>query len=322
MTLTVSNSTGSNSCSALVRVHTPATVNVPQVLLDTDVEIDDIYYVAYALYSELDILGINAVHHGGEDPDQEPGNYNRILHVLDLASQSGFPAARQPRTFRGAAGPLIPPYSDNWTDTKPVVTEASEAILAAARGASPDNPVWVVPVGPATNVANAILQVRREGWEAEFRQRIRICWLGGSPSSARVGTWNGKRDAWAAYIVAQSGIEFLLMLEPVGIQLRWDKRDEVDRYPDTPLGQYLYRIGWSRYGGYYDPTAAAAIVSMHANKDWFSNEQPVILLDRFQDYRWETTTAPTNIRLIHNIDADAIKNDWFETINGRPTKLL
>jgi len=70
---------------------------------------------------------------------------------------------------------LIPPYSDKWRDTEPIVTDASDAILAAARGASPDNPVWVVPIGPITNVACAILQARREGWEAEFRKRIRVC---------------------------------------------------------------------------------------------------------------------------------------------------
>ncbi|MDI6451731.1 PKD domain-containing protein [Anaerobaca lacustris] len=320
VTLTVSNGTASNSCSALVRVNTPATVNVLKVLLDTDVEIDDLYYVAYALYTELDIVGINTIHHGGENPAQEPGNHARLLTLLDLASQSGLPAVRVPRAFSGAAGPLIPPYSDNWRDTKPVVTEASEAILEAARGASADSPVWVVPVGPLTNVAVALLQVRREGWESEFHQRIRICWLGGSPSGTRIGTWNGKRDPWAAYIVAQSGIEFLLMLEPTGIQLRWDKRDERSRYPDTPLGNYLYNIGWNRHGGYYDPTALAAIISIHADEDWFGDLQTVTLRDRYQNYGWASAEA-SNIRLIRSIDASAIKEDWFETINGRPTKL-
>ncbi len=321
VTLQVGNSTGSNSCSALVRVHTPATVNVPQVIVDSDVEEDDIYTIAYALYSELDVLGMTAVHHGGEEPAAVEKNYERILHVIDLARQSGLPAARQPMAFRGADAPLIPPYSDNWRDTEPIVTEASEAILAAARGASPDNPVWVVPLGPISNVATAILQARREGWEAEFRQRIRICWLGASHGSTRVATWNGRRDAWAAHIVAQSGIEFLIMPEPVGITLKWDRREMKDRYPKNPLGDYLYQTAPDRNAGWYDPTALAAIISIHAKKDWFSNVEPVIGLDRYQDFRLETTTAPTNIRLIRNIDADAIKHDIFETLNGRPTKL-
>lgn len=264
---------------------------------------------------------MTAVHHGGEDPGMANENYERILKVIDLAKQSGLPTARQPRAFLGADQPLIPPYSDNWRDTEPIVTEASQAILAAARGASPDNPIWLVPLGPITNVACAILQAQREGWEAEFRQRIRVCWLGASHGSTRVATWNGRRDAWAAHIVAQSGIEFLVMPEPVGIQLKWDRRDMKDRYPKTPLGDYLYEFSPNRNAGWYDPTALAAIISMHANKDWFTNVQPVIGLDRYQDFRLEQTTAPTHIRLIRNIDVGAIKHDLFETLNGRPTKL-
>ncbi|MBE0540044.1 MAG: PKD domain-containing protein [Verrucomicrobia bacterium] len=321
VTLKVGNSTGSNSCSALVRVHTPATVNVPQVLLDSDVEEDDIYTIAYALYSELDVLGMTAVHHGGEDPGMVAENYERILHIIDLARQSGLPATRQPMAFRGADAPLIPPYSDNWHDTEPIVTEASEAILAAARGASPDNPVWVTALGPISNVACAILQAWREGWEAEFRQRIRVCWLGAGNSSTRVATWNGRRDAWAAHIVAQSGIEFLIMPEPVGIQLKWDRRDMKDRYPKHPLGDYLYQSSPDRNAGWYDPTALAAVISIHANKDWFSNVEPVTVGGRYEDYRFASTTAPTNVRLIRNIDADAMRNDIFETLNGSPTKL-
>ena len=50
---------------AIVRVHTPETVHLPQVFLDTDArnEVDDQHYIAYALFSELDVLGINSVHH-------------------------------------------------------------------------------------------------------------------------------------------------------------------------------------------------------------------------------------------------------------------
>jgi len=52
--------------SAIVRVHTPETVHLPQVLLDTDArnEVDDQHYIAYGLFSNLDVLGINSAHHG------------------------------------------------------------------------------------------------------------------------------------------------------------------------------------------------------------------------------------------------------------------
>jgi chitodextrinase len=86
---------------AIVRVHTPDTLHVPQVLLDTDQknEQDDQHYFGYALFSELDVLGVNSVHHGG---GQEPVNYQEILHVLELARQSGLDRHREPVVYRGA----------------------------------------------------------------------------------------------------------------------------------------------------------------------------------------------------------------------------
>jgi len=50
--------------SAIMRVHTPETRHLPQVLLDTDArnEVDDQHYIAYGLFSNLDVLGINSIH--------------------------------------------------------------------------------------------------------------------------------------------------------------------------------------------------------------------------------------------------------------------
>jgi len=75
--LSVSDGTYSDECPALIRVHTDETLNIPQVLLDTDQknEQDDQHYLGYGLFSELDILGVNSVHHGG---GQELENYAEI----------------------------------------------------------------------------------------------------------------------------------------------------------------------------------------------------------------------------------------------------
>jgi hypothetical protein len=166
--------------SAIVRVHTPETVHLPQVLLDTDArnEVDDQHYIAYGLFSNLDVLGINSAHHGPHRINhfgaaQEAINYGEILYIIELSRISGLLEHRTenqiPRAFRGAKMPLQVPASGNWSDTQPVKSEASEAILAAARGASPDNPVWVLPVGPCTNIASAILLAREEGLDLKSR---------------------------------------------------------------------------------------------------------------------------------------------------------
>jgi hypothetical protein len=46
-----------------VRVHTPETLHLPQILLDSDVanEIDDQHAIAYAVFSELDVLAITTL---------------------------------------------------------------------------------------------------------------------------------------------------------------------------------------------------------------------------------------------------------------------
>jgi hypothetical protein len=243
--------------SAIVRVHTPQTLHLPQVLLDTDAanEIEDQHAIAYAVFSELDVLAITSTGwFQWADADQtrlaysgdsEAASYREILNVLDLAQQSGLPKARVPMVFRGAKQPLrsVGLTSDRWFDTELVITEASNAILAAARGASPDNPVWVLPIGPLTNVATALLQVRQQGWEAEFRKRIRVCWLGGGLNGASTHA-NGGRDAWAPWVTymgtVESGIEFVMFLErPTGFSINFDPDTDVALYPSNPLGDYL-----------------------------------------------------------------------------------
>ena len=236
--LKVSDGTYSDECLALIRVHTDETLSIPQVLLDTDQknEQDDQHYLGYGLFSDLDILGVNSIHHGG---GQEPVNYAEILNVIDLAVQSELEIDRKPFVFRGANERLAVPANGIWSDTTPIRSAASEAILAAARGAAPENPVWVVPVGPGTNVASAILQARAEGLELDGR--IRVMWLGGS-NNGITNEFNGNNDPWSMYVVCQSGIETWIMPAPVGARVRIDKRTEANCYADNPLGRYLLNL--------------------------------------------------------------------------------
>jgi hypothetical protein len=217
--------------SAIVRVHTPETVHLPQVLLDTDArnEVDDQHYIAYGLFSNVDVLGINSAHHGPHRINhfgaaQEPINYGEILYIIELSRISGLLEHRTenqiPQAFRGAKVPLQVPASGKWLDTQPIRSEASEAILAAARGASPDNPVWVLPVGPCTNIASAILLAREEG--LDLKSRIKIVWLGGGPERVNFRSHNGGSDPWSVYVTAQSDIDFWIILEnPTGARRRW-----------------------------------------------------------------------------------------------------
>ena len=322
---------------AIVRVHTQETLHLPQVLLDTDAhnEVDDQHYISYALFSELDVLGINSVHHTrwtenwtnewrSDYLGTETSNYNEIRNILDLSKRSGLPDERVPRVFRGAREPLknVGIASDRWFDTQPIVTEASEAILAVARGASPDNPVWVLPVGPATNIASAILQVRQEGWEEEFQKRIRVGWLGGGPERLNANTFNGMNDPWSVYVTVQSGIEFLMILEhPTGSSFKFDKTVEGHLYPDNPLGDYLEKITPARPKNLYDITVLSMVIGRHVGENWLKKVEPSIILDREKGYEYRSTTEPTNLHIVWAVDGDAMKKDFFDTLNGKPTPL-
>ena len=318
VTLTVSDGQYTDPCLAIVRAHTAETLHIPQVVLDTDQknEVDDQHYTAYAVFGELDVLGENSVHHGG---GQEEINYREILHMLDLAKQSGAPAHRIPFVFRGADQPLAVPASRDWRDTRSVTTEASEAILAAARGASPSNPVWAVPVGPGTNVACAVLQARIEG--LDLKDRLRVMWLGGS-DHAITGEFNGNNDPWGTYVVTQSGLQMWIMPAPVGGRLRMDKRTESDLYPENPLGQYLREITPARSKSLFDPTCLAAIISERLGLGWVKEFEPVTVAGPDGGYRWTKTDDPTTVRVIRQIDQDAMKADVFGTMKGKPTRLI
>jgi chitodextrinase len=316
--LTVADDKYSDDCLLIVRAHSEDTLRVPQVVLDTDQknEQDDQHYLGYALFSELDILGVNSIHHGG---GQEPINYQEILHIIDLAGQSGLPGHREPFIFRGANERLAVPTSRKWFDTVPIMSDASEAILAAARGAAPENPVWIVPVGPGTNVASAILQARAEG--LELKGRMRVMWLGGSNHEI-TNEFNGNNDPWSMYVVAQSGVETWIMPAPVGARVRIDKRTEAHYYADHALGQYLKQITPAHNKPLFDPSCLSAIISLRLNLGWIKETEPVVVAGREQGYRWTRTDGATAVRVIRQIDQQAMKEDIFNTMKGQNRRLI
>jgi inosine-uridine nucleoside N-ribohydrolase len=318
VTLTVSDGKHRHTGMAIVRVHTPQTLHVPQVHLDTDQknEQDDQHYFGYALFSELDVLGVNSVHHGG---GQESINYREILHVLDLAKRSGLPGHRVPMIFRGADVRLSPPASGNWYDTDPAVSDASDAILASVRGASPGNPVWVVPVGPGSNVGSAILQARAEG--LDLKGRLRIIWLGGS-NNAIIKEFNGNNDPWSLVVIARSGLETWIIPAPVGARVMMDKRTEGHRYADNPLGQYLKQIMPDRNKALYDASALSAIISERLGMGWVKETEWVTVAGPDRGYVWTRSDAPTTVRVIREIDQRCMQRDLFDTMLGKSTQLI
>lgn len=318
------NGTKEQQSSILVRAHTPETVSLPQVILDTDArnEVDDQNYITYALYSGIDVLGVNSIHNG--EAFSESVNYGEIYYVFRKLRYSDF-SKNTPLVFHGAQKKLQRPVSGNWTDTQPIVTEASTAIIAAARGASPDNPVYVIPVGPCTNIASAILQARRDNFD--LNARIRVLWLGGGPEYASKETYNGKNDPWSVYVMAQSGIDFTIILEnPTSAKLKFHRDADANRYPQNEIGHFLRSDILERMDLYgseskslYDLTTISTVISNYLNLNWLTIIEDVSVGN---DYKWLPAKGKTNVHVVREINTEAMKNNFFKTINNKPTDLI
>jgi len=317
------------SSSAIVRVYNKGDKIIPQVILDTDArnEIDDQHFIAYALYSELDVLAITSIHN--KEDFSEPENYGEIYHVLQKMWYSDYPK-ETPVVYHGATHMLERPESGIWLDTKPIVTEASNAILAAARGASPGNPVYVLPVGPGTNVASAILQAEKEGFD--INGRIKVLGLIGGPKSVNENTYNGRNDPWSVYVIGESGIDFTLILEhPSGASLAFVKAEDANRYPENKIGKYLQTIMLNRLAGghytndtksLYDLSTISAVISEHLNLGWLTEVEDMNIADIDKIYTWQKTGEKSNVHIVWDIDEQAMKTDFFHTLNGNPRQLM
>ena len=314
--------------SAIVRVHSAETIGLPQVFLDTDArcEADDQHFIAYCLYSELDVLGINSIHN--DEIESESINYGEIFNIMKLMNISGESWDSMPvnRVFHGATEKLTPPESGVWSDTQPIITEGSEAILAAARGASPDNPLIVLPVGPCTNIASAALQARNEGFE--LHDRIRVIWLGGLEKGFSK-EYNGGNDPWSVYVMGQTGIEMQILLgDPTSLKLNIDKRIESGLYPDNELGKYLMTIipvfQWGSttvLKSIHDVCVPATVISNYKGLNWVTKIAPVKISGPANGYLWMPADSTSKVYLIWDIDGKAMKTDLFNTLNGNPTSL-
>lgn len=139
------------------------------VVLDTDTfnEIDDQYALAYMIQSEdrLNILGVYAApflnHHSSSPKDGMEKSYDEILNVYKLLNRPEF----EHITFKGSTEFLI--------NQEPTMSEAVQHLIYTAMAHSPENPLYVVGIAAATNIATAILI------EPKIINNIVVLWLGG-----------------------------------------------------------------------------------------------------------------------------------------------
>ncbi|MGM0622304.1 MAG: nucleoside hydrolase [Bacteroidota bacterium] len=280
-----------------------------RMVLDTDTynEVDDQFALAYAYLSkekiELEAVYAAPFHNArSEGPaDGMEKSYQEILRLLNMLGQSpdGF-------AFRG---------SDRYLEdvTKPIRSEAALDLVEKALASSPEDPLYVVPVGCITNIASAILI------EPEIIENILVVWLGGNGLNwPHQREFNLMQDVLAARVVFDSGVPLVTMpCRPVVSHFH-TTIPELKHYLQgkNELSDYLYNIVVEYSGGHeayskviWDVTAVAWLV----NPGWIKTNlvHSPVLTDQVT---FSVDQSRHFIRMASELNRDAIFRDLFEKL--------
>jgi len=277
-----------------------------RVVLDTDTynEVDDQFALAYALLSEEKIQ-LEAVYaapfHNSKSNDPADGmekSYQEIIKILEMLNRSpeGF-------AFRGSSQYLA--------DIKnPIRSEAALDLVDRAMKSSPEDPLYVVPVGCITNIASALLM------EPKIIENIVVVWLGGNGLNwPHQKEFNLRQDILSSQVVLNSGVPFVIMpTRPVVTHLHTTIPElKYHLEGKNELSDYLYNIvveysqgrdAWSKV--IWDIAAIAWLI----NPDWVPTDivHSPILTDQVT---YSIDHGRHFIRMANSLNRDAIFRDIF-----------
>jgi purine nucleosidase len=282
-----------------------------RMVLDTDTynEIDDQFALVYA-YLSPEKIQLEAVYaapyfnnRSTSAGDGMEKSYQEILRLLNLLGKSpdGF-------AFRG---------SDRYlADVKnPIRSDAALDLVKKALASSPENPLYVVPVGCITNIASAILI------EPKVIENIVVVWLGGHDLNwPHQKEFNLMQDVKAAQVVLNSGVPLVIMpCQPVvshfhttipELELYLKGKNKLSDYLLNMTIEYSgKRDTWSKV--IWDVTAVGWVV----NPGWMPTNlvHSPILTDQVT---YSTDRSRHFIRMATSVNRDALFRDLFRKIAG------
>jgi purine nucleosidase len=242
-----------------------------RMILDTDAanEVDDHYAIALALGFPDRILleGFVAAHFG--KAEQVEKSFRDIELVLAKAGKAGaYPVKR------GA-----PPMK---TLGDAPAAEGVDFIIERALAATPEDPLWLVLLGPATD---AVLAVRKE---PRIADRMIVFWHGRSAWPEKCTNFNANNDKPASRLIFEQSSRYVLF--DTGAQLRLPPEESERRFaPLGPLGAHLHEIrrrspAWMRpEKGMFDLGDVAALVDPSC-ATWERTEAPTVKEDQRYDF--------------------------------------
>ena len=178
-----------------------------------------------------------------------------------------------------------------------------------------DNPLYVVPVGAITNIANAILL------KPEITKNIVVIWLGGHAHDwPNTREFNMMQDKAAANVILDSGVPFV-QYPCMGVVSEFHTTvPEMEQYLNghNDISDYLLKtfkdyhkdhFAWSKV--VWDMTAVAYLI----NRDWTPSQ--LVHAPRISEF--DTYSFDNNrhlIRMVYHIRRDAIFKDFFTKVQN------
>jgi purine nucleosidase len=231
------------------------------LIIDSDVanEIDDLYALTIAFYhpERFHIEGIVATHFATGGAGGKQMSYDVLQTLMEKAGKQGICP-----TFIGS-DPMQ--YIDTYNDS-----EGVDFIIETARKYSEDNPLWVVAIGAATNLACAVMKA------PDIIPKVRFVFHSRCPQfwPERSDQYNVYGDIIAAQTLLQKNVPLIWfdtgadicadyavtkeLLEPLGEIGKWlhQYRDNRDDFMRADKG--FFDMGDFAY--LYDPSCARSEV--------------------------------------------------------------
>lgn len=237
-----------------------------RVVIDADAhnEIDDVWALALALLSpeRLQIEGIVAANYDnaneGAGPQSIATSAATIHTLLEKAGRAG--------TIPIKHG--SPPMRYQF---EPSESDGVDFIIERAMAATPEDPLWIIGLGAATNLASAYLK------EPRIAERAVIFWHGRTEWPQKATNFNVHGDVRAARILFHGEMPFVLF--DTGSRLFCPMEESAQWVGTGPLGRFLHEFRYK--GGWYrSPT-----------KGFFDLGDIAVLVDPSLG-RWETVACP------------------------------
>jgi inosine-uridine nucleoside N-ribohydrolase len=272
-----------------------------KVIIDADAknEIDDQWALALALLSPerfniLGIVGTTFAWGGPASVEMSVKEIDTILHLTELADKIPVFPGSQPLQYR---------YTPNQSD-------GVDFIIDQAMKASKEDPIWVIGLGAATNMASAYLK------QPEIAERVVVFWHLRTRWPEKCWNFNVFGDPHAARLLFDSPMKFVLF--DTGTYLTCSMQESEEKIkPYGKLGAYLHNIrlgnDWymSDTKGFFDLGDVAAMLDPEVA---YYEEVSCPEVDHDLSYRFNNSRG--KILRIYHVDRDKTFQLLYDKLAG------